>query len=64
MTQKQEDTYSRFEAATNKLGTLEDELKTQEGILVKRHNEINTLLKENRYYKGEIDTIRTKFGSL
>ena len=62
--QKAEDTYDRFQAAIAKVGQLEKEIKQQEDILVKRNNEINSLLKENRYYKGEVDTIRTQYGGL
>lgn len=33
-------------------------------MMEKRHKEINSLLKENRHYKNEIDEIRKRFGTL
>ena len=42
----------------NKMEKMEVDLKDQEETLLKRHNEINKLLKENRLFKDEVDGIR------
>lgn len=61
---KYDSNYARFEDSISKMGKLETDLKEQEETLLKRHAEINKLLKENRFYKDEVDGIRQRFGSL
>ena len=41
----------RFEDAIRRTAELEKEMKEQEEMLMKRHKELNSLMKENRYYK-------------
>lgn len=36
----------------------------QEEVIKKRHEEINSLLKENTKYKSELDEIRKAFGDM
>ena len=48
----------RFEDAIRRTAELEKEMKEQEEMLMKRHKELNSLMKENRRYKDEIDDIR------
>ena len=43
--QKSRNSYSRLEDATKKIKELEETLDEQEKVLIKRHNEINSLLK-------------------
>ena len=47
-----------------KLAIAEKEKKESEESLFKRQKEINSLLKENAFYKDELDGIRRRFGSL
>ena len=46
------------------LKTLQADSKVQEQRLHKRQTEINSLLAENRKYKGEVDDVRQRFGNL
>mmetsp|Transcript_8541 Transcript_8541/g.13189 ORF Transcript_8541/g.13189 Transcript_8541/m.13189 type:complete len:83 (+) Transcript_8541:1537-1785(+) len=48
----------------SKMTRLENDLKAQEDTLLKRHNEINKLLRENRGLKDEVDGVRKRFGSI
>ena len=61
---KFDNNYARFEDAMSKMEKLESELKEQEATLLKRHNEINKLLKDNRFLKDEADGVRKRFGSI
>ena len=47
-----------------KLAIAEKEKKEYEDSLFKRQKELNSVLKENAYYKDELDGIRRRFGSL
>lgn len=62
--QKNRNSYGRLEDATKKIKELEETLDEQEKVLIKRHNEINALLKENRLMKEDLDFIRKKYGTV
>lgn len=47
-----------------KVKELEETLDEQEKVLIKRHNEINLLHKENRNMKDDLDYIRSKYGTV
>lgn len=47
-----------------KVKELEESLDDQEKVLIKRHNEINALHKENRNMKDDLDYIRSKYGTV
>lgn len=48
---KSQSNYGRFEDSINKIKSLEDTIKEQEAIIVKRGQDCNKLLKENGFYK-------------
>lgn len=50
--------------ATLRVAKLEKDLELQEEVLKKRHEEINSLNKENAKYKDQLDQIRKKFGDM
>lgn len=62
--QKGRNSYARFEDAMKKVKELEETLDEQEKVLIKRHNEINLLHKENRNMKDDLDYIRSKYGTV
>lgn len=47
-----------------KVMRLEKDLELEQEVTKKRHEEINSLLKENTKYKGELDEIRRAFGNM
>lgn len=47
-----------------KVAKLEKDAELQEEVLKKRHEEINSLLKENTKYKSELDNIRKQYGNM
>ena len=56
--------YQRMQDATMKVAKLEKDLALQEEVLKKRHEEINSLNKENAKYKDQLDQIRKQFGNM
>jgi chromosome segregation ATPase len=62
--QKSRNSYRRLEEATKKIKELEESLDEQEQVLIKRHNEINSINKENRLMKEDLDFIRQKYGTV
>lgn len=56
--------YKRLEEATMKSMRLEKDLELEQEVTKKRHDEINSLLKENTKYKNELDEIRKAFGDM
>ncbi len=64
MDKKGDGIYARLTEATAKITRLEKEAEAQEEVLKKRHEEINSLLKENNKYKAELDNIRKQFGNM
>lgn len=50
--------------ATLRVAKLEKDLELQEEVLKKRHEEINSLNKENARYKDQLDQIRKQFGDM
>lgn len=62
--QKNRNSYGRLEDAMKKIKELEETLEEQEKVLIKRHNEINALLKANRLMKDDLDFIRQKYGTV
>ena len=58
MDKKGDGIYQRLTEATAKISILEKAAESQEEVLKKRHDEINSLLKENTKYKAELDNIR------
>lgn len=61
--EKYDNNYSRFTDAINRNGQLEKDIKEQEQVLMKRHNELNSTIKENNYLKDELYGITKRFGS-
>jgi hypothetical protein len=55
--------YQRLNEAMVKVAKLEKDAELQEEVLKKRHEEINSLLKENTKYKSELDNFRKQFGN-
>jgi peptidoglycan hydrolase CwlO-like protein len=47
--------YQRMQDATMRVAKLEKDLELQEEVLKKRHEEINSLNKENAKYKDQLD---------
>jgi hypothetical protein len=47
--------YQRMQDATLRVAKLEKDLELQEEVLKKRHEEINSLNKENAKYKDQLD---------
>lgn len=47
-----------------KVMKLEKDLELEQEVTKKRHEEINSLIKENTKYKGELDEIRKAFGNM
>lgn len=43
---------------------LEKDLELEQEVTKKRHEEINSLLRENTKYKNELDEIRKTFGDM
>lgn len=62
--QKARNSYSRFEDAMKKVKEMEQTLDEQEKVMIKRHNDINSLLKENRKMKDDMDYITSQFGTV
>lgn len=56
--------YKRLEESTMKVMRLEKDLELEQEVTKKRHEEINSLIKENAKYKGELDEIRKAFGNM
>lgn len=56
--------YKRIEESTMKVMRLEKDLELEQEVTKKRHEEINSLIKENSKYKNELDEIRKTFGDL
>jgi len=54
----------RLEDAMKKIKDLEESLDEQEKVMIRRHNEINGLLKDNRIMKEDLEFIRLKYGSV
>lgn len=47
-----------------KVARAEKDLELEQEVTRKRHEEINSLMKENTKYKGELDAIRKAFGNM
>jgi|LauGreDrversion4_2_1035121.scaffolds.fasta_scaffold137338_1 hypothetical protein len=47
-----------------KVTRLEKDLELEQEVTRKRHEEINSLIKENTKYKNELDDIRKTFGDM
>jgi len=56
--------YKRLEEAIMKTTRLEKDLELEQEVTKKRHEEINSLLRENTKYKNELDEIRKTFGDM